>query len=174
MAGDHQPPARELLNGNGHGTHLPPSYVNGPDPAEPSAGPETDLLAPGSPHYMAQQLRGENAAVRELLLALSVGFSLPGPLPADLERKVSGGEVESLDSLVARADASGLLHPDGTVVGTAQHALLTLTPTARIHALQRELVGSFAAEGRPLGDFARELARSGLADPRVAASYLGI
>jgi DNA-binding CsgD family transcriptional regulator len=54
-------------------------------------------------------------------------------------------------------------------VGTAQHALLTLTPTARIHALQRELVGCFAAQGRPLGDFARELARSGLADHRVAA-----
>ncbi|MEW9872875.1 LuxR C-terminal-related transcriptional regulator [Arthrobacter sp. HS15c] len=173
MAGDDQPSARELLNGHRRGTHLPPSYAYGPEPAEPSARPETDLLSPGSPQYMAQQLRGENAAVRELLLALSVGFSLPGPLPAELGRKVAGGDVESLDSLVARAEASGLLLPDGTVVGTAQHALLTLTPTARIHALQRELVGSFAAEGRPLGDFARELARSGLADPRVAADLEG-
>jgi DNA-binding CsgD family transcriptional regulator len=135
----------------------------------PETVPESGLRAPGDPQYMAQQLRGENAAVRELLLALSVGFTLPGPLPAELERKVAGGDVDSLESLVARAEATGLLLPDGSVVGTAQHALLTLTPTARIHALQRELVGCFAAQGRPLGDFARQLARSGLADHRVAA-----
>jgi DNA-binding CsgD family transcriptional regulator len=131
--------------------------------------PVAESKAPGSPPLMAQQLRGENAAVRELLLALSVGFSLPGPLPQELERKVAEGDVESLEALVARAESSGLLQPDGTVVGTAQHALLTSTSTPRVHALQRELVGCFAAEGRPLGDFARELARSGLADLRVAA-----
>lgn len=131
---------------------------------------EEDIApASGSLQYMADQLRGENAIVRELLLALSVGFTLPGPLPRELERKVTGGGVESLESLVSRAESSGLLQPDGTVVGTVQHALLTSTPTARIHALQRELVGHFAAEGRSLGDFARELARGGLADPRVAA-----
>ncbi|WP_426227653.1 helix-turn-helix transcriptional regulator [Pseudarthrobacter sp. DSP2-3-2b1] len=131
---------------------------------------EEDLVpASGSRQFMAEQLRGENAVVRELLLALSVGFTLPGPLPRELERKVTGGAVESLDAIVSRAESSGLLQPDGLVVGTVQHALLTSTPTARIHALQRELVGLFAAEGRCLGDFARELARGGLADPRVAA-----
>jgi DNA-binding CsgD family transcriptional regulator len=133
------------------------------------ATPANELAAAANPQHMAVQLRGENAVVRELLLALSVGFSLPGPLPQELERKVAEGDVESLDALVARAESSGLLQPDGTVVGTAQHALLTSTPTPRIHALQRELVGRFAAEGRPLGDLARELARSGLADHRVAA-----
>jgi DNA-binding CsgD family transcriptional regulator len=158
MVGQHQPSARELHHGHGPEAHFA------------SADPRPqDLHAPGSPHYMAQQLQGENAAVRELLLALSVGFSLPGPLPSELERKVHGGDIGTLDSLVDRAEASGLLLPDGTVVGTAQHALLTLTPTARIHALQRELVGFHVADGRPLGDFARELARSGLADHRVAA-----
>lgn len=122
-----------------------------------------------SAEYMAQRLQGENAAVRELLLALSVGFALPGPLPQALERKLDGDEVESLAALVAKAESAGLLQPDGTVVGPVQHSLLTVTPTARVHALQRELVGRFAAERRPLGDFARDLARSGLADPRVAA-----
>jgi DNA-binding CsgD family transcriptional regulator len=121
---------------------------------------------------MAQRLRGENAAVRELLLALSVGFTLPGPLPHALEHKLGSDDVEGLAALVARAESAGLLQPDGTVVGPVQHALLTVTPTARVHGLQRELVGRFAAEGRPLGDFARELARSGLADPRVAAELL--
>ena len=129
-------------------------------------------LNPGhSPHaaeQMARQLKGENAAVRELLLALSVGFVLPGPLPADLQRKIDGCEVESLDALVKRAESTGLLTPDGTVVGPAQHALLTVASTARVHALQRELVSTYAADGQPLGDLARELARGGLADSRVA------
>jgi DNA-binding CsgD family transcriptional regulator len=128
-----------------------------------------ELTAPANPHGMADQLRGENAAVRELLLALSVGFTLPGPLPQELERKLAEGQVESLEALVARAESSGLLNADGTVVGTARHALMTSTPAPRVTALQRELVGYFAADGRPLGDLARELARSGLADPRVAA-----
>jgi DNA-binding CsgD family transcriptional regulator len=111
----------------------------------------------------------ENADVRELVLALSVGFTLPGPLPAELERRVADGQVESMEALVARAESSGLLQPDGTVAGAVQHALLTATPASRIQALQRELVGSFAAGGRPLGELARDLARSGLTDPRVAA-----
>lgn len=130
---------------------------------------EEVLLASSSLQYMAEQLRGESSLVRELLLALSVGFMLPGPLPHELERKVAGGAVEDLDTLVARAESSGLLQPDGTVLGTVRHALLTSTPTVRIHTLQRELVGYLAADGRPLGDFARELARNGLADQRVAA-----
>jgi hypothetical protein len=118
---------------------------------------------------MAQQLKGENAAVRELLLALSIGFVLPGPLPADLQRRIDGGDVGSLDALVERAESTGLLAPDGTVVGPAQHALLSVAPTSRVHALQRELVSVYAAQGQPLGELARELARGGLADQRVAA-----
>lgn len=149
--------------------HRPDSTGAAGHPTTFQTAVEPELLATGSPQHMAEQLRGENAVVRELLLALSVGFTLPGPLPQDLERKIAGGQVENLDSLVARAESSGLLRPDGTVVGTAQHALLTLTATARVHALQRELVGCYAAAGRPLGEFARELARSGLADQHVAA-----
>ncbi|WP_458781108.1 LuxR C-terminal-related transcriptional regulator [Arthrobacter sp. D3-16] len=125
--------------------------------------------APHAAEQMARQLKGENAAVRELLLALSVGFVLPGPLPADLQRKIDGGEVESVDALVKRAESAGLLSPDGSVVGPAQHALLTVAPTARVHALQRELVTLYVADRQPLGDFARALARGGLADSRVAS-----
>ncbi|NUP58892.1 MAG: helix-turn-helix transcriptional regulator [Pseudarthrobacter sp.] len=118
---------------------------------------------------MSRQLKGVSAALRELLLALSVGFALPGPLPADLQNRISNGSVESLDELVERAEASGLLRPDGTVVGTVRHALLAVTPVAKKHALERELVSVFASAGQPLGSLARELARGGLADPRVAA-----
>ncbi|WP_457946269.1 LuxR C-terminal-related transcriptional regulator [Pseudarthrobacter sp. alpha12b] len=133
------------------------------------AAPDHQGHPPHAAELMAKQLTGANAAVRELLLALSVGFALPGPLPADLQHKFISGTVEDLDSLVDRAEAAGLLRPDGTVVGTAQHALLTATPTAKVHALQRELVTVFASAGQPLGSLARELARGGLADPRVAA-----
>jgi len=124
---------------------------------------------PHAAELMAKQLKGANAAVRELLLALSVGFALPGPLPAGLQNKFISGTVEDLDSLVDRAEAAGLLRPDGTVVGTAQHALLSAAPTAKVQALQRELVTVFSSAGQPLGNLARELARGGLADPRVAA-----
>jgi DNA-binding CsgD family transcriptional regulator len=130
------------------------------------------IQEPGAAEQMARQLKGESAAVRELLLALSVGFVLPGPLPADLQRKLGAGEVQSLGALMERAEAAGLLTADGTVVGPAQQALLAVAPTAKVHALQRELVAVYAREGVPLGDFARELARGGLADSRVAAALV--
>jgi len=173
MADHHLAPAGPGVNGHGPDSNgvLPrqghPAVHSAVESAPLNrhhAGP----LAPGSPEYMVQQLRGENAAVRELLLALSVGFTLPGPLPAALAGRLASGEIESVEALVDRAESLGLLLPGGAVVGTAQNALLSLTPTSRVHALQRELVGHYAAEGRPLGDFARELARGGLADRRVA------
>ncbi|MCU1516916.1 MAG: helix-turn-helix transcriptional regulator [Pseudarthrobacter sp.] len=145
-----------------------PEAARGPA-AAPLDGRDAGPLTPLTPQFLAQQLRGELAAVRQLLLALSVGFTLPGPLPAELARVLDGGGKDKLDALVERAESSGLLLPDGTVVGTARHILLAQTPAAVVHALQRELVECFAAEGRPLGSLARELARSGLADPRVAA-----
>ncbi|MDQ0730965.1 LuxR C-terminal-related transcriptional regulator [Arthrobacter sp. B1I2] len=132
-------------------------------------GPDHQGNPQQAAELMAKQLQGTNAAVRELLLALSVGFALPGPLPAALQQKIGNGAVEDLDVLVDRAEAAGLLRPDGTVVGTAQHALLAATPTAKVHALQRELVDIFASTGQRLGNLARELARGGLTDPRVAA-----
>lgn len=115
----------------------------------------------GYPH--ALDLTGDSAAVRDLLLALSVGFTVPSPLPEAL------AEHDDLDSIIAAAKDAGLLLPDGSVVGTAQHALLKGTPMGRIRVLQRELVDKILDEGRPLGDVARDLARSGLQDSRVAA-----
>jgi len=132
----------------------------------------SELTPTTTPQHLVAQLHGEDAIVRELLLAVSVGFTLPGPLPRELSGKMADGEAESLSTLVARAESSGLLNPDGTVVGTVQHALLSSTPTLRVQALQRELVDCFVAEGRPLGELARVLARSGLADSRVAAELV--
>ena len=138
-------------------------------PVPLQASPDHQGHPPHVTELVASQLRGAQAAVRDLLLALSVGFALPGPLPADLQHKLDSGTVEDLDAVVDRAEAAGLLRPDGTVLGTVQHALLASTPTAKVHALQRELVSVFMSAGQPLGSLARELARGGLADHRVAA-----
>ncbi|MFF2843051.1 LuxR C-terminal-related transcriptional regulator [Paenarthrobacter sp. NPDC057981] len=110
----------------------------------------------------APELTGQPAAVHELLLALSLGFSLPAPLPGSLADS-------DLDSLVNTAKDAGVLLPDGSVVGTVQRALLRATPPVRIRELQKELVDMVSAEGRPLGDLARQLARHGFQDPRVVA-----
>jgi hypothetical protein len=67
-------------------THEPETAPHAEPQVGPQAEPHTAALVPGSSQHMTQQLRGENAAVRELLLALSVGFTLPGPLPSELER----------------------------------------------------------------------------------------
>jgi DNA-binding CsgD family transcriptional regulator len=132
-------------------------------------GPNHQGPPPQGAELMASQLKTESGAVRELLLALSVGFALPGPLPADLQRRIDGSGAETLDALIEGAESSGLLTPDGTVAGSAQNALLAVAPTTKVHALQRELVTVYATNGQPMGDLARELARAGLADPRVAA-----
>ncbi|MGR0159246.1 LuxR C-terminal-related transcriptional regulator [Paenarthrobacter nitroguajacolicus] len=109
------------------------------------------------------------AAVRELLLALSVGFSIPSPLPDSLVDFFGGHGRHGLESLVVEAKDTGLLSPDGTVAGTARHALLTETPPARIRSLQRELVDKTVQGGQPLGELARDLAQTGFKDPRVVA-----
>ncbi|WP_310206777.1 LuxR C-terminal-related transcriptional regulator [Paenarthrobacter nitroguajacolicus] len=107
-------------------------------------------------------LSGESAMVRELLLALSVGFTLPAPLPGGL------ADHDGLESIIDAAKDAGLLLADGSVVGTARHALLKGTPISRLRALQRELVDKVLEHNGALGELARDLARSGLQDSRVA------
>ncbi|MET4540436.1 DNA-binding CsgD family transcriptional regulator [Arthrobacter bambusae] len=123
---------------------------------------EPAALHEAGPRHVPE-LSGDSAKVRELLLALSVGFTLPSPLPRGLEGH------DGLDSIITAAMDAGVLLADGSVVGTVQHALLKGTPASRIRALQRELVDKVLDEGRPLGDLARDLARSGVQDARVAA-----
>ncbi|MFW0772784.1 LuxR C-terminal-related transcriptional regulator [Paenarthrobacter nitroguajacolicus] len=127
----------------------------------------TDTPGPDTGYVLA----AGTSAVRELLLALSVGFSLSSPLPDRFQEHLLDGvgDHDGLDSVIAAAKDAGLLSSDGTVVGTVRYALLKGTPAARIRALQRELVDKTLQEGQALGDLARDLARSGLQDPRVAA-----
>ncbi|WP_314324531.1 LuxR C-terminal-related transcriptional regulator [Paenarthrobacter ilicis] len=108
-------------------------------------------------------LTGQSAGVRELLVALSVGFTLPDVLPDRLLAR------DDINGLVEAAREQGLLTVEGAVGGTVRRALLDGTPKSRLRPLQKELVGKFLDEERLLGDLARELATSGLKDPRVAA-----
>lgn len=126
-------------------------------------------FADGPEESPVRQLHGENATVRELLLALSLGFALPGPLPQAVTRKLDRLVAGAIDAIVARSESRGLLLPDGTVSATAKKALLAATSTDKIHAFQRELVDHYMAQGRPLGQLASEMAQSGLIDSRVAA-----
>ncbi len=152
------------MTGHDHkpGTFAPAQTITPINQAIDTPGADDTLGADASP-----MLTGGTAPVRELLLALSVGgFSLPSPLPDSLcGADGLGHPPGGLDSIIAAAKDTGLLLPDGTVVGTARYALLKGTPTARIRALQRELVDKTLHEGQALGDLARELARSGFQDP---------
>jgi DNA-binding CsgD family transcriptional regulator len=101
--------------------------------------------------------------VRELLLAIAVGFDISERVPLRWQ-----GSPARLDDLMAEARAAGLLLPDGRLVPLIRRALLETTPAHQIHALQVALVDTFALEGRSMGGVARDLARSGLRDARIA------
>ncbi|SDQ79174.1 hypothetical protein [Arthrobacter crystallopoietes] len=130
-------------------------------------GDSNVLSEPHQSRTLMDQLRHEldkiDGGLTDLLLALSVGFDLAGQIPPALDRA-----GESLDHLVARARAAGLLRADGKLVPLVRQAVLAATPPYRVHEAQRALVDTITAEGRPLGEVARGLARSGLRDPRIA------
>ncbi|MCW2134683.1 LuxR family transcriptional regulator [Arthrobacter sp. VKM Ac-2550] len=112
---------------------------------------------------LGYELDKVDGGVSDLLLALSVGFDLAGQIPPALDHA-----GESLDHLVTRARAAGLLRADGRLVPLVRRAVLAATPPYRVREAQRALVDAFTAEGRSLGDVARGLARGGLRDPRIA------
>jgi DNA-binding CsgD family transcriptional regulator/tetratricopeptide (TPR) repeat protein len=123
------------------------------------------LNSRGVMSQLGYELDTAHHELRELLLALAVGFDLSGRLPAHLE---SSGD--HLDELVTRAQASGLVLPHGRLVPLVQQALLETTPPYRVRSLQRALVDTVVAEGRPLEDVAESLSRAGLRDQRVATT----
>jgi DNA-binding CsgD family transcriptional regulator len=131
--------------------------------------PDGPMLSSGNVLPVGHALWDGPAAVRELLLALSVGFSIPSPLPEGLVDYASWRDHGGLDALIAEAKDAGLMSPDGTVVGSARYALLKETPAARIRSLQKELVDKTVQIGQPLGELARDLARTGFKDHRVVA-----
>jgi DNA-binding CsgD family transcriptional regulator len=128
-----------------------------------------DRIDPLNLHDVMNQLGYELDAIdpdlRELLLALAVGFDLCGRIPSTLEHAST-----SVDGLVAEARAAGLILPDGRQIPLIAQTLLHRTPAHHIRALQRALLNSHDTEGRAFIETARTLAHSGLKDARVARS----
>lgn len=114
---------------------------------------------------LGYELETTHAELRDLLLALAVGFDLSGRLPAAIR-----SSIESTDESMNRAVAAGLVLPHGALVPLVRKALLEKTPEYRVRSLQRELVDTVVADGRPLDAVAEGLARTGLTDPRVATT----
>jgi DNA-binding CsgD family transcriptional regulator len=114
---------------------------------------------------LGHELETTHAELRDLLLALAVGFDLSGRLPAAIR-----SSIESIDESMNRAVAAGLVLPHGALVPLVRQALLEKTPEYRVRSLQRELVDAVLADGRPLDAVAEGLALAGLTDPRVATT----
>jgi DNA-binding CsgD family transcriptional regulator len=126
-------------------------------------------LLGSAPGEVVEQLGFELESVgeqlRTLLLALTVGFDLAGRMPPTLEQ----GD-ESVYRLTTRARSAGLLLPDGGMIPIVRRALLQTTPHHQLRELQHALVDSLAADGNFPAEAARQLAREGLKDSRVAAT----
>ena len=101
--------------------------------------------------------------LREVLLAIAIGFDPRKRMPAELEQHGA-----RLRTLFARTRTAGLVGPDGRVLPLLARALLEHTPDWVMRPLQYELVDSIVASGDSLEGVAADLARTGLAEPRVA------
>lgn len=100
----------------------------------------------------------------EFLVALAVGFSVSGPAFATAPR-FAGSDLREL---MAAARASGMLSPDGSLLPVVRITILQGMPDHELWPMRRELVDAVQAAGLPLGPTARELARQGFGDPRIA------
>ena len=127
--------------------------------------PSNPAHSHGVMDVLGNELETVHGELRDLLLALAVGFDLSGRLPPALE-----GDSARIDDLMTRARAAGLVLPHGQLVPLVRHAVLETTPAYRVRSFQRALVDAVLAEGRPLEDVAEGLARAGLRDPRVATT----
>ncbi|BDI22348.1 LuxR C-terminal-related transcriptional regulator [Herbiconiux sp. L3-i23] len=109
------------------------------------------------------ELGALDPTLRDLLVALAVGFDSAGWIPPGEEDR------RRLDAHIADARDAGLLDPHGTVVPIVRRAILQSTPAYRIRALHGALVDAITRTGDLDPDVARELAKSRLHDARVEA-----
>ncbi|MHA7239347.1 LuxR C-terminal-related transcriptional regulator [Arthrobacter sp. TMS1-12-1] len=104
-----------------------------------------------------------DAATYEVVLALCVGFSIPGLVPPLLY-----SEGVPAEQLAARARAAGLVQADGRPSPDLRTTMLRDADAYQVRRLQRALVDLYCAESLPLGPLARRLADDGLVDERIA------
>ncbi len=104
-----------------------------------------------------------DAATYEVVLALCIGFSIPGLVPPLLYN-----EGVPAEQLAAEARAAGLVQPDGRPTPELRASMLRDADAYQVRRLQRALVDLYCSESLPLGPLARRLAADGLVDDRVA------
>ncbi|WP_459335173.1 LuxR C-terminal-related transcriptional regulator [Arthrobacter sp. TMS2-4] len=104
-----------------------------------------------------------DAATYEVVLALCIGFSIPGLVPPLLYN-----EGVPAEQLAAAARAAGLVQPDGRPSAHLRAVMLEDADPYQVRRLQRALVDLYCRESLPLGALARRLAADGLVDDRVA------
>ncbi|WP_052274469.1 LuxR C-terminal-related transcriptional regulator [Arthrobacter sp. L77] len=104
-----------------------------------------------------------DAATYEVVLALCLGFSIPGLVPPLLYN-----EGVPAEQLAAEARAAGLVRPDGRPTPELRASMLRDADPYQVRRLQRALVDLYCSESLPLGPLARRLAADGLVDGRVA------
>lgn len=128
-----------------------------------AAAPNAPVVSGDVLEEVRRELDSTGPELRQLLLALAVGFDLTSPLPPSAAMSPA-----QLDAAVLAGTSAGLMTPDTRLVPLVKRTLLETSPPYRVQLLQRELVDSYLSQGRPLDPIARDLARSGLHDGRVA------
>ncbi len=136
---------------------------------EPGGTGSAPEVPRGVMDLLGYELDGVDTALRELLLAMAVGFVPPRQVPPGLT--AAGTPV---DTLLARGRADGMLLPDGRLAPLIRRALLAATPAYRIRELQHSLVDQLTDGELRFGEVARGLARDGLQHPRVAAALVAV
>jgi len=125
------------------------------------------LLDPRGLDAVARQLGHDlqrvDPGLRQVLLSLAAGFD-----SADVEPPWPDAAGQAIDDLVEEARTAGLLLPDGRLIPLVRQALIGTMPRFRLRSLQRTLVDGYVATGCALDAVARDLARSGVRDMRVA------
>ncbi len=125
--------------------------------------PKDPLEYGGLVDQVGYELERLEPNLRELLLALAVGFDPAGPMPAEVE----GG----IDALLSQASAAGVLLPEGTLPPLMRSVLLRTTPLHQVRTAQHALADRLSSGMIPdPTDVARSLAQSGLQDARVAST----
>lgn len=104
-----------------------------------------------------------DAATYEIVLALCVGFPIPG-----LEPPLLYNEGVPPEQLVARARTAGFVQADGRPPLELRAAVLRDADVYQVRRLQRALVDVYCAEALPLDGLARQLAGDGCIDERLA------
>lgn len=121
---------------------------------------------PTMPTDTAERIGSEIALLdqptRELLLALAAGFEATGDLAEALQL-----DEDSIQQLLNRATADGLLLSSGQPVPLIRQAVMSTSPAHKLREFQRVLVDSLTRAGLPLDGIAGRLVHDGMHDPRV-------